>query len=274
MAFSKYKDFKRPYEILSKSAKEGKIANAYIIEGDMITGKKDFALQFIKAFLCKEQPGEGCENCIICRKIDHGNYEDLNFITKGDKKSIGVDVIRDISERLLTKPVAEGGRTVIIIEEGDSMTVQAQNVLLKTLEEPPEGAVIIILSENTENLIQTVRSRCITIRLYRTENSLRTDAARIAAENASKATELAKTGRFRQVTDFLKPIIKNEEDAAIFLDGMEVLMADCMLTNRSDFLTREDAKRAVILIEDARREMKQGGGYRYAVKDLMLKMRL
>jgi len=92
-----------------------------------------------------------------------GKTEDLNYIDiihyKSDKASLGIDEVRKIIEEVSKKPY-EGDRKVIIIHNGDKLTIQAQNAMLKTIEEPPNGVYIILLTESLELLLDTIKSRC------------------------------------------------------------------------------------------------------------------
>ena len=156
-------------ERIRGSVTAGNVFHAYIIEGDTCVDKVAFAKDMLKAIMCRENPGMGCEECIDCRKIAHDNYEDLYFI-ESDGLSVKDEAVFQLQEKLKLRP-SGGNRNLAIIKDADTMTVRAQNRLLKTLEEPTPGTVIILLSENRDNLLETIRSRCVAYRL----NSLETD---------------------------------------------------------------------------------------------------
>lgn len=149
--------FKRAYE-------NNKVSHAYIITGPDGIGKSIMAMFMASTILCKGK-NKPCGECDACIKIIHGNHPDVKMISpKG--RSIGVDYIRDLIDEIYTKPY-EGDKKVVIIKNSDSITVQGQNAILKTLEEPSEDTTIIMLAENINQVLQTIQSRCQILRLGR-----------------------------------------------------------------------------------------------------------
>lgn len=147
-----------------KSYTKGRISHAYIIAGPDGVGKSLFAMYIASTLMCtgKDKP---CGKCSQCIKIEHGNHPDIRVIS-GTKKSIGVDDIRDVINEVYTKPY-EGDRKVIIIKNSDVITVQGQNAILKTLEEPSKDTIIILTVENINLLLDTIISRCQVLKLGR-----------------------------------------------------------------------------------------------------------
>lgn len=147
-----------------KSYEKGRIAHAYIIAGPDGVGKSLFAMYIASTLMCigEDKP---CGKCNQCMKIEHGNHPDLRVVS-ADKKSIGVDDIRDVINEVYTKPY-EGDRKVIIIKNSDIITIQGQNAILKTLEEPSKDTTIILTVENINLLLDTIISRCQVIKLGR-----------------------------------------------------------------------------------------------------------
>lgn len=123
----------------------GTLSHAHLIIGEDGIGKSLIAKEFAISILGKKE---------LKQYVDI-----LEFRNKKNKKSIGVDDIREINEEISKKPF-EGDKKVIIIYEGDKITVQAQNAFLKTIEEPPKGVFIFILCENSEVILDTIKSRC------------------------------------------------------------------------------------------------------------------
>ncbi len=133
--------------------------HAYIIEGKEGSGRTFCAIHFIAALACKssDQP---CLNCESCRKILGHESPDVHFISPKDhRQTIGVDAIRSIADSLYIKPNDLEIRAYII-KPAQKMTVQAQNALLKMLEEPPAGSVFFLIVDRAQNLLETIRSRC------------------------------------------------------------------------------------------------------------------
>ncbi len=150
---------------MQNALKTGKISHAYIISGDAHCGKKMMAGIFAKAILCdnkKEYAGflDSCNECHSCTQADSGTHPDIRTVTHEKEKSIGVDEIRyQVCEDVYIKPYSD--HKIYIIPDGELMTIQAQNALLKTLEEPPAYTTIIILTSNIDAFLPTIVSRCI-----------------------------------------------------------------------------------------------------------------
>jgi DNA polymerase-3 subunit delta' len=152
----------RVLERLRALAAGGKIANAYLFDGAEGLGKKRAALLFAAASLCESAANEKpCGVCGACKKIFSNNHPDV--VTVGlpkDKKTIGVDLAREkISEEAFIKPLL-GAWKFFVVEDAQSLTAQAQNALLKVLEEPPDGVCFLLLSTDAGALLPTVLSRC------------------------------------------------------------------------------------------------------------------
>lgn len=154
---------KKIMENLFKCVKNNSVSHAYIFEGNEGLNLKECALLFAMSLTCKSQNGAPCTDCDFCREsIASTNPDIILFKKPSDKKTIGVDSIRDLSNDTLIKPYGLNYK-VYIIEDGDLLTVQAQNALLKTLEEPPKYVVFIILTSNKNILLDTILSRSTTI---------------------------------------------------------------------------------------------------------------
>ena len=123
-------------------------------------GKSLFAKQFAKMILCQNDV-KPCNSCKSCIEFENNNNPDFVIISN-DEKVIKIDQIRDMNRRISEKPITSN-KKVYIINNSDTMTKEAQNSLLKTLEEPPEYAVIILIASNENKLLNTIRSRTIKI---------------------------------------------------------------------------------------------------------------
>lgn len=145
--------------------------HAYAFSGPEGIGKKTLARAFIKDLLCLNSGSDNCR-CISCMTFNEGTNPDF-YEVKTDKKSIGVDLIRDLQDDAAHRPTY-CTRKVYLIADAELMTIQAQNCLLKTLEEPPEYVVIILLTTNFDALLPTVQSRTVNLRMSPyTENEMR-----------------------------------------------------------------------------------------------------
>lgn len=267
MAFDDINVSEKMKRRLEETARSGKVSHAYIFEGNTCIDKERIALSFIKAMLCREHRGKGCDECLICRKIGHGNYEDLIEV-RAEGNSIKDEAIESMQERLRNKPLGE--RNVVLIANADTMTLRAQNRLLKTLEEPPTAAVMILLSENAENLIATIRSRCIIRRFTTAEAGAEEDMQLLAREMA----DLIATGApFYALTAKMKPAMEDKSSALAFLDALE-MQYGFMLKEHAvgDTGLQQYIFRAVDSIEKARGNLRSNIGIGYVLKCLVLKI--
>ena len=150
-------------ENLIDNVRKGLAQHAYIFEGDRGVGTDMCARLFAAALVCETGDSTPCGTCKSCAMAKAKTHPDIYTVSPADgKKNIVVDKIREVVNDAYTKPY-ESGKKVYIIAYGDVMNEQAQNAFLKVLEEPPEYAAFIILCENYESLLQTVRSRCTRI---------------------------------------------------------------------------------------------------------------
>lgn len=158
-------------EHLENAIKMNKVSHAYIINGERNAGKEFIAKTFAMALQCESRQGfEPCQECRSCTQLRSGNHPDVIFITHEKPGTIGVDDIRgQVNNDVVIKPYS-APKKIYIINEGEKMTVQAQNALLKTLEEPPEYAVILILTTNMETLLPTILSRCVVLNMKPVRN--------------------------------------------------------------------------------------------------------
>lgn len=155
--------------------------------------------------------------CRACPQFDSGNHPDVKWVTHEKANSIGVDDVREqINNDIVIKPYSSKYK-VYIIDEAEKMTVQAQNALLKTIEEPPEYAVILFLTNTLDVLLQTVRSRCIIMNLrsvdtkmiqqylmqkYQLPDYQARVCAAYAQGNVGKAIMMATSEHFREMPGF------------------------------------------------------------------------
>ena len=150
-------------ESLKKSLAADSYSHAYIFDGIAGVGKRLLAGLFAKALLCT-QSARPCDECISCRAFDARNHPDIIFVSS-DKRSIGVEDIRDqVGSAVHIRPYKYKHK-IFILDNADKMSVQAQNALLKTLEEPPSYAVFLLISTNINNFLPTILSRCVTLKL-------------------------------------------------------------------------------------------------------------
>lgn len=150
---------------IRNSIKMNKVSHAYLIEGERGMGKNLITEAFAKTLQCEAGNDEPCEICTSCKLFDSLNHPDIRYVQTSKKTGIGVDDIREqINSDIHIKPYRYPYK-IYIIDEGDTMTQQAQNALLKTLEEPPHYAIIMIIADNSSRFLPTILSRCVTLSL-------------------------------------------------------------------------------------------------------------
>ena len=145
-------------ELLQESVNNNQVSHSYLFIGESGIGKKMIAKEFAKAILCLGD-NKYCDNCKSCLEFDGGNNPDFSII-EPDGNVIKIDQIRQMQREVQEKPIISS-KKVYIINDADKMKREAQNALLKTLEEPPEFVTIILIGENENEFLATIKSRCM-----------------------------------------------------------------------------------------------------------------
>ena len=157
---------------LRNSIETGKVSHSYILTGEHGSGKKLIAGSFAMALQCERKGPDPCRKCESCKRALGKNHPDIITVTHEKPGTITIDEIRDqVIHDVAIKPYY-GPYKVYIIPDAEMMTTQAQNALLKTIEEPPEYAVILLLTINIDSLLQTIRSRCVRLDLKVVDDTL------------------------------------------------------------------------------------------------------
>lgn len=145
-------------KLLQESINNNQVSHSYLFIGESGIGKKMIAKEFAKAILCLGD-NKYCDNCKSCLEFDGGNNPDFSII-EPDGNVIKIDQIRQMQREVQEKPIISN-KKVYIINDADKMKREAQNALLKTLEEPPEFVTIILVGENENEFLATIKSRCM-----------------------------------------------------------------------------------------------------------------
>jgi DNA polymerase-3 subunit delta' len=155
--------------LLSRAVGAGTLPPSLIFAGPEGIGKRTAALAVAQALNCQtpatpgDLPYDACGECPTCRRIARGLHPDVTVVEPGDSGSIKIEVVREEIRKTAFKPF-EGRRRVIVFDEAEALGDDAQNALLKTLEEPPAGSVLILVTARPNHLLPTVRSRCPVVR--------------------------------------------------------------------------------------------------------------
>lgn len=216
---------------LQTAIKTGNLSHAYIINGEYGSGRQTITSALAKTIQCqsKTDDTDACGVCTSCKQAESHNHPDIKYITH-DKTSISVNDIREqLNNDISIKPYSSEYK-IYIIPDANKMTEQAQNALLKTIEEPPVYAIIILLTENCDSLLPTIRSRCVTLTMNPIEKDkictylenkfqLEPEQAQIAANycqgNIGKAIRFASSSDFIEMKNQVLKLLKN-------LDSMDI----------------------------------------------------
>lgn len=148
---------------LENALKHKKISHAYLFQGERLSGKRMIADIFARALQCEGDGDRPCNQCRSCKQAINGNHPDIIYVEHDKPNVISVDNIRtQINGDIAIKPYSSAYK-IYIMDEAEKMNTQAQNALLKTLEEPPEYAVIMLLSTRAEAMLPTILSRCVAL---------------------------------------------------------------------------------------------------------------
>lgn len=222
-------------EHLKTALSEDKVSHAYIFHGEDESGKMMLANSFAQNILCETKQSERddsdcCNQCRSCLQVNSHNHPDLIYITH-EKVSIGVDDIRtQLNSDIMIKPY-QSERKIYIIDEAEKMTEGAQNALLKTIEEPPAYAVIILLVNNISALLPTILSRCVQLDLrpvaketiermlmerYHVPDYLANISAAFSGGNVGKAIQFATSEDFAKMKDTVINLVSKIFDYHIY----------------------------------------------------------
>ena len=215
-----------------KSAIEAnKVSHAYLLAGEKGSGKKMLAGIFARTLQCEAHGSEPCGKCHSCIQAESGNQPDIIYVTHEKPGSISVDDIRgQVNGDIQIKPYSSPYK-IYIIDEAEKLTQQAQNALLKTIEEPPAYAIIMLLTANEGMLLPTIKSRCVTltmkpvplplIRQYLMEELHVPDyqadvSVAFAQGNVGKAKQIATAEDFTEMMDAAFRILRRGSDMEVY----------------------------------------------------------
>lgn len=217
-------------EHLQAGIELGKVSHAYIFNGSLGAGKKEMAMLFAKTLQCAGESKEPCNECHSCIQSDSSNQPDIIWVKHEKAGSIGVDDIREqVIGDIQIKPYSSKYK-IYIIDEAEKLTVQAQNALLKTIEEPPSYGIIILLTTNADIFLQTILSRCVKldfkpvadelVKKYLKDNCEVTDyetrfAVAFAQGNIGRAITIVTSKEFAQLKEEVLHVIKYAKEMSV-----------------------------------------------------------
>ncbi|MCH5333706.1 MAG: DNA polymerase III subunit delta' [Agathobacter sp.] len=219
---------------LQSAIETGKVSHAYIFNGPEYSGKMMLASAFATALQCESDGERPCLQCRSCHQAADRNQPDIIYVTHEKPNTIGVDDVRvQINNDIAIKPYSSRYK-VYIVDEAEKMNTQAQNALLKTIEEPPAYAVILLLTTNADSFLPTILSRCITLNL----KAVKADVIRqylmkhhqvpdyqadvctaFAQGNVGKAIQLASSDSFNEMKASVMQLVKRLDDIDLYEFG-------------------------------------------------------
>ena len=250
-SFSEIVGHEQIKEHMQAAIRDKKPFHAYLFQGEEGVGKEALARTFAAGLQCQsESADKPCKECVSCRQMESGNQPDVIWVTR-EKASLGVDEIREqLCNTMDIKPFSSPYK-IYLVPEAEKMTEAAQNALLKTIEEPPEYGIVILMTSNISALLPTIQSRCLTMEFrplstavvesYVKEHCQVPDyQARASAAFAQG--NLGKAMRYAKSEDF----IERKEHIISLLRYVEQMDLSEMLAVIKDLGTRKDEVRDYI----------------------------
>lgn len=244
-SFSEIVGHEQIKEHMQAAIRDKKPFHAYLFQGEEGVGKEALARTFAAGLQCQsESADKPCKECVSCRQMESGNQPDVIWVTR-EKASLGVDEIREqLCNTMDIKPFSSPYK-IYLVPEAEKMTGAAQNALLKTIEEPPEYGIVILMTSNISALLPTIQSRCLTMEFrplstavvesYVKEHCQVPDyqaraSAAFAQGNLGKAMRYAKSEDFIERKDHIISLLRHVEQ----MDLSEMLAVIKDLGTRKD----------------------------------------
>lgn len=275
---------------LETAIKNNTVTHSYLFTGISGIGKKMIAIEFAKRILCLTK-NELC-TCKSCIEFEGNNNPDF-FLLEADGNSIKIEQIRALQKKIQEKPIVSN-KKVYIINDADKMTKEAQNCLLKTLEEPPEFATIILIGENENSFLQTIKSRCMIIHFVPIEDNqiieyMKQNYDTIFDKNSidifqgsiGKAISLKdKQQEYKNIQNMIEalnqkdlievlklaePLYKAKEEIFEILEYINILLLK--LSRQNQFYTN-----CVKIVENTKKRLSQNANYDMCIDNLLFNM--
>lgn len=273
--------------------KNNNISHSFIFSGISGIGKFMFAKEFAKAILCLNNEKKPCNNCRVCKSFENNNNPDIIIIDEQDE-SIKTEQIKELVKNVLEKPI-QGDKKIYIINNSENMTREAQNSLLKTLEEPPEYVIVILITSNENLLLNTIKSRCIKMQFhnlsdkeikqyFRMANQVIDDSIiKIFGGSIEKALKLKDNldtyknikNIFKnienlsglQILNLKETIFKDKDEIFSILDYINTIFFDKILEN---IKTANKYQKCIEIIEESKLRLKRNSNYDMTIDNLLL----
>ena len=213
MAFTEFSEQSQGVQLLQRSLARGRLGHAYLFTGNQIEGLESLARTLAKTLNCLNPvktngvATDCCDECLNCRKISDDLHADVHWARPESKsRVITIDQTRDLMQQIQLKPT-EAGYKIAVIVGADRLNVQAANAFLKTLEEPPQKSILILLSTEPSRILETILSRCLRLNFStETTHSLSAEQSAWLQKFSSAASSEQKSlfGRYRLLDALLQ----------------------------------------------------------------------
>lgn len=278
--------------ILQESIKRNKTSHSYLFVGIEGIGKKIVAKEFAKMLLCLEENKQE-SNCKSCIEFDSNNHPDF-LLLEPEGNVIKIEQIRQLQKRIQEKPIISH-KKVYIINDADKMTKEAQNCLLKTLEEPPEFSTIILIGINENAFLSTIKSRCMILHFKKIEdekikqylsnqleeNNITENMLKMFQGSIGKAIKLKdKQELYNKIENIIenlnkKDLIDVSNSAEIIYQSKEEIME---ILEYMNVLLFEKAKtnakwiKGISIVEETKKRLQQNANYDMCIDNLLFNM--
>lgn len=278
-------------EYLKTSIKNETVSHSYLFVGIDGIGKKLIAKEFAKEILCLEDDCKGeCKSCIQFESLNHPDFE----IIEPDGNSLKIEQIRNMQKKVQEKPIVSD-KKIYIIDDADKMTKEAQNCLLKTLEEPPEFAIIILIGSNESLFLDTIKSRCIILHFEQIGNedlkefmrkeyqlqNINDDILKIFQGSIGKTIKLKdKIDDYTKIDTIIaqmsqkdlvdivnmsKIIYESKEEIYSILEYINVILLNLAKTNAK-------YTKCIKIVENTKERLKNNGNYDMCIDNMLFNM--
>ena len=277
--------------LLKQAIKNNRTSHSYLFVGTEGIGKKQIAKEFAKALLCLNND-KYCNTCKSCIEFDDNNNPDF-VILEPDENSIKIEQIREIQRKVVEKPIISNQK-VYIIDNSDKMTTEAQNCLLKTLEEPPKYITIILIGTNENAFLSTIKSRCTILRFkdipqHKIEEYLDTQIyfkdkriLKACGGSIGKALEIKdRQEEYESIHEFIENLAQENiidifQKTQILFNSKERIQDILQYIN---ILLLEMAKEnykyseCIEIVEDTKKRLQSNANYDMTIDNMLLKMK-
>ena len=252
-------------EMLKNVIEKNRIIHSYMFIGTSLTQKYEYAREFAKTILCENTiNSSSCNTCKSCIEFDTNNHPDYIEIGLDDGETIKINQIRKMQEKILEKPIISN-KKVYIIKDADLMTKEAQNCLLKTLEEPPKFVTIILLVNNEDLLLTTIKSRCLKVIFSEEDEKVLSEDEKNIYNELEKIFGNVENYNLLGVLGKIDILYKNKEKIYKILDYINIILFN---KSKSDIKYIE----YIQYVEEAKKRLKSNANYDMTIDNLLLKI--